>query len=39
MGRTAYSSANRAYPFLHEEPEPSEEEMHAEPPPSGLVAL
>jgi hypothetical protein len=27
MGRTAYSSANRAYPFLQEESEPSEEEM------------
>ena len=27
MGQTAYSSANRAYPFLQEESEPSEEEM------------
>jgi hypothetical protein len=27
MGRTAYSSANRAYPFLQEESEPSGEEM------------
>jgi hypothetical protein len=27
MGRTAYSSADRAYPFLQEESEPSEAEM------------
>jgi hypothetical protein len=27
MGRTAYSSANWAYPFLQEESEPSEEEL------------
>ena len=30
MGRTAYSSANRAYPFLQEESEPSQEEMQGQ---------